>query len=117
MQSSFPATTHAIHVINHSWLFDKIYNIFKPLLNSTMRSKIYFHGYDVTSLHKHIHPDHLPERYGGIWPDYSYTIWLESLKKNFVVAKEMISAGYKFREKEICPEVVRKLNGEGITLS
>lgn len=82
-----------------------------------MRSKIYFHGYDVRSLHKYIHPDHLPERYGGIWPDYPYTIWLESLKKNFVVAKEVIAAGYKFREEEICPDVVRQLKEEGIKLS
>ncbi|KAL0849477.1 hypothetical protein ABMA28_013756 [Loxostege sticticalis] len=115
--SSFPASTHAIHIINHSWLFDKIYNIFKPLLNADMRSRIFFHGYDNSSLHKHIHPDHLPERYGGIWPDYSYTIWLESLKKNLRVAKEMIACGYKFREHEICPEVVRQLKEEDIKLS
>ncbi|XP_061707563.1 alpha-tocopherol transfer protein-like [Cydia pomonella] len=115
--SCFPANTHAIHVINHTWVFDKIYNIFKPFLNAEMRSRIYFHGYDVKSLHKHIHPDHLPERYGGIWPDYSYTIWLESLKKNYKVVKEMISCGYKFREEELCPEVVRQLKDEGVKLS
>ncbi|XP_026488006.2 alpha-tocopherol transfer protein-like [Vanessa tameamea] len=115
--SSFPATTHAIHVINHSWIFDTMYNIFKPLLTSEMRSRIYFHGYDVTSLHKHILPNYLPERYGGIWPDYPYTIWLESLKKNYDVAKEVLACGYKFREDEICPEVVRRLKQEGIKLS
>ncbi|XP_068621340.1 alpha-tocopherol transfer protein-like [Battus philenor] len=115
--SCFPAATHAIHIINHSWLFDKMYNIFKPLLNSEMRSKIYFHGYDVKSLHQYISPEHLPERYGGVWPDYPYSIWLESLKKNFTVAKEMISCGYKFREDEICAEVVKKLKDEGIKLS
>ncbi|CAG4997994.1 unnamed protein product [Parnassius apollo] len=115
--SSFPATTHAIHVINHSWLFDKMYNIFKPFLNSEMQSKIYFHGYDVKSLHEHIKPEHLPERYGGVWPDYSYTDWLESLKKNFTVVKEMIECGYKFREEEFCPEVARKLKEEDIMLS
>ncbi|KAJ0182045.1 hypothetical protein K1T71_002767 [Dendrolimus kikuchii] len=114
--SCFPANTHAIHVINHSWIFDKIYNIFRPFLNSVMRSRIFFHGYDVTSLHKHIHPDHLPKRYGGIWPDYSYTIWLESLKKNKEVAKEMIKCGYKFRDYEVSPEVLRQLKDEGIKL-
>lgn len=82
-----------------------------------MQSRIFFHGYDVTSLHKHIHPDHLPERYGGMWPDYSYTIWLESLKKNKVVAKEMLKCGYKFRQYELCPEVLRHLEDEGIKLS
>ncbi|XP_013133983.1 PREDICTED: alpha-tocopherol transfer protein-like [Papilio polytes] len=115
--SCFPATTHAIHIINHSWLFDKMYNMFKPLLNSTMRSKIFFHGYDVKSLHQHIDPEHLPERYGGVWPDYSYTIWLDSLKNNYAVAKEMITCGYKFQEDELPPEVVRKLKENDVRLS
>lgn len=116
-QSCFPANTYAIHIINHSWIFDKIFSIFKPFLDSVMRSKIYFHGSDFTSLHKHIIPDYLPVRYGGIWPDYSYTIWFESLRKNIHVAKEMINCGYKFREEEINPEVVRQLKEEGIQLS
>lgn len=115
--SCYPANTYAIHIVNNSWIFDKIYNIFKPLLDNVMRSKIYFHGTDFTSLHKHINPDHLPERYGGIWPDYSYTIWFESLRKNIHVAKEMINCGYKFREEEINPDVVRQLKEEGIQLS
>ncbi|XP_032510535.2 alpha-tocopherol transfer protein [Danaus plexippus] len=115
--SSFPATTHAIHIINHSWIFDKMYSIFKPLLTAQMRSRIFFHGYDVTSLHEHIQPDYLPERYGGVWPDYPYTIWLESLKKNYTVAKQVLALGYKFREEEVCPEVVRRLKEEGIKLS
>ncbi|XP_049882132.1 alpha-tocopherol transfer protein-like [Pectinophora gossypiella] len=115
--SSFPASTFAIHIINHSWVFDKIYNIFKPLLNSSMRERIYFHGHDVTSLHKHIHPDHLPERYGGIWPDYPWTIWLESLRKNYEVGKELLAHGYKFREEEVDPDLVRRLKDEGLKLS
>lgn len=81
-----------------------------------MRSRIYFHKHDHASLHKHILPAHLPERYGGIWPDYSYTIWLNSLKKNYEVAKEVIKYGYKFREEEVDPEVVRQLKEDGIKL-
>ncbi|GBP06077.1 Clavesin-2 [Eumeta japonica] len=117
MVSSFPAITHSIHVINHSWVVDKMYAIFKPLLNARMTSRIYFHGSDVTSLHKHIHPEHLPKRYGGVWPDYSYTVWLESLRKNAQVAKEMISCGYKFREEELSPDVVMQLKEEGVKLA
>lgn len=82
-----------------------------------MRSKIFFHGYDVKSLHQHIDPEHLPERYGGVWPDYSYTIWLDSLKNNYAVAKEMITCGYKFQEDELPPEVVRKLKENDVRLS
>jgi len=115
--SCYPTSTHAIHIINHSWLFDKMYNIFKPMLTAEMRSRIYFHGYELANLHKHIEKEHLPERYGGIWPDYSYTIWFESLRKNVVIAKEMLTCGYKFREEEFAPEVVRQLKEEGIAIS
>lgn len=107
----------AIHILNHSWIFDKIYNVFKPLLTSDTQSKIYFHGYDVTSLHKYINPEHLPERYGGIWQDYPYTIWLEYLHKNYDFAKEIMACGYKFREDEVNPEFLRRLKDEGIKLS
>ncbi|XP_045511357.1 alpha-tocopherol transfer protein-like isoform X2 [Colias croceus] len=115
--SSFPATTYAIHIINHSWVFDKMYNIFKPFLTADMRSRIFFHGYDVTSLHKHIRPEYLPERYGGVWPDFSYTGWLESLRHNHTIAKETISCGYKFRAEELGSEVVSRLKEEGVELS
>ncbi|XP_050670596.1 alpha-tocopherol transfer protein-like [Leptidea sinapis] len=115
--SSFPALTHAIHIVNNSWIFDKMYSIFKPFLTLDMQSKIYFHGYDMSSLHKHIKPECLPQRYGGSWPDLSYTVWLESLKRNYTVAKESIACGYKFRTEEVCPEVVKRLKQEGITLT
>lgn len=113
----YPTKIHAIHIINHSWIFDKAYSVFKPFLNDVMKSRIYFHGNDVTSLHKHISPDYLPESYGGVWPDYSYTIWLDSLRKNVVVAKEMISCGYKFREHELNQDVLEHLTKEGIQIS
>lgn len=112
--SCSPMSTHAIHVINQSWVCEKAYNIFKPLLSPEMRSKIYFHGNDFTSLHKHIKPEHLPERYGGVWPDYSYTIWLYSLRKNLEVAKRVIANGYKFHEGELDAEVERQLKKEGV---
>ncbi|CAB3230637.1 unnamed protein product [Arctia plantaginis] len=115
--SSFPVNTYAIHVVNHSWIFDKIFNIFKPFLNADMRSKIYFHRDDFKSLHKHISPNNLPERYGGVWPEYSYTIWLNSLRKNFTVAKAVITHGYKFRKGEVDEEVERQLQEKGINLS
>ncbi|XP_026323993.1 alpha-tocopherol transfer protein-like [Hyposmocoma kahamanoa] len=115
--TSFPMVTYAIHIINHSWIFDKIYSIFKPFLTTDMQSKIYFHGYDVTSLHRYVHPEHLPKRYGGIWQDYPYTIWLECLRNNYELAKEILASGYKLRENEISPELLRRLNENGIKLS
>lgn len=117
LQTSFPQRTHAIHIINHSWIFDKIYNVFKPFLSEDIQSKIFFHGYDLTSLHKHISPEHLPEKYGGVWPDYPYTIWLEALKDNVMVVKEMIECGYNFREDQIGSNALKYCKEKGLKLS
>ncbi|XP_041980370.1 alpha-tocopherol transfer protein [Aricia agestis] len=111
--SSFPATTHAIHIVNNSWIFDKMYSIFRPFLTKSMQARIFFHGYDMASLHKHIHPEHLPERYGGTWQDYAYTIWLEALKDNLTIAKEMMACGYKFREHEVGMSVAKHIREVG----
>ncbi|XP_063239797.1 alpha-tocopherol transfer protein-like isoform X2 [Bacillus rossius redtenbacheri] len=100
-QSSFPIRTHGIHIVNQSWVFDIIFSIFRPLLNERMRSKIHFHGADMESLHAHVQPKYLPERYGGCRPEYSYTQWLDSLTRNTAIIKEMESLGYVFDPAEL----------------
>ncbi|XP_063239796.1 alpha-tocopherol transfer protein-like isoform X1 [Bacillus rossius redtenbacheri] len=99
--SSFPIRTHGIHIVNQSWVFDIIFSIFRPLLNERMRSKIHFHGADMESLHAHVQPKYLPERYGGCRPEYSYTQWLDSLTRNTAIIKEMESLGYVFDPAEL----------------
>lgn len=89
---------HAIHIVNQSWVFDMVYNFFKSLLNETMKERIFFHGDNMDSLHQHIEPKYLPERYGGIHPDYDYNRWLNFFKENETVQKELLSLGYKFEE-------------------
>lgn len=60
-----------------------------------MKERIFFHGDDMESLHKHIDPKHLPERYGGLHPDYNYNDWIEGFKKNEFIQKELASLGYQ----------------------
>lgn len=91
---SFPIRIHAIHVINQSWVFDMVFAIFKPLLDQRMRDKIYVHGDNLESLHSHIDPKFLPEKYGGTRPEYSYKDWMDSLSANPDIIKEMSSLGY-----------------------
>ncbi|XP_055634071.1 clavesin-1-like isoform X2 [Toxorhynchites rutilus septentrionalis] len=89
-----PVRTTAIHIVNQGWVFDTVFQMFKPLLNDRMREKLYFHGTDRASLHKHLDPEYLPERYGGTKPEYPYTYWLEHLCSNEYVIHELEQLGY-----------------------
>lgn len=89
-----PVRTNAIHVINNNWAFDMIFQMFKPFLNERMRERLFIHGADLTSLHKHINKTHLPEKYGGELPEYPYTAWLDTLAKNEQVKNELEQLGY-----------------------
>lgn len=57
-----PVRTAALHIVNQNWAFNAAYNIFKPFLNAAMKERLFIHGSDMTSLHKHISPDRLPKR-------------------------------------------------------
>ncbi|KAJ8960655.1 hypothetical protein NQ314_006047 [Rhamnusium bicolor] len=91
----FPIKIHALHIVNQPWIFDIVYNIFKPFLDERMKERIFFHGEDMESLHQHIDPKHLPERYGGIHQDYSYMDWIEYFENDPQILWELESLGYK----------------------
>ncbi|XP_049821830.1 clavesin-2-like [Aethina tumida] len=95
MVTCFPVNLKAVHIVNQPWIFDIVYNIFKPFIDERMKERIFFHGDDMESLHKHIDPKHLPERYGGLHPDYNYNDWIEGFKKNEFIQKELVSLGYQ----------------------
>lgn len=103
MTTALPYRTTAIHVVNQGWVFDVVFAFFKPFLNSRMRSRLFIHGTDWSSLHKHIDPNHLPKRYGGVMDDYSYKPWIEHCKENDKVIRELELHGYdvsEFQEEE-----------------
>lgn len=66
-----------------------------------MKERIFFHGEDMESLHQHIDPKYLPERYGGIHPDYNYNDWIDGFRRNKAVVKELRSLGYEIPEEEL----------------
>lgn len=96
-----PVRVAALHIVNQGWLFDTAFQLFKPFLNDAMREKLYIHGSDMSALHKHIDPERLPVRYGGVQPEYPYIRWLEKLKYNKNVIKSMEQLGYVIEEDEI----------------
>lgn len=101
MVTSFPLKVHALHIVFESWVFDIIYNMFKPLLSERMKDKIFFHGSDLESLHNHIDPKYLPKRYGGVRPNYRYNKWIEKFRTNPLIIKEILSLGYVVRQEDL----------------
>ncbi|XP_032668648.1 alpha-tocopherol transfer protein isoform X2 [Odontomachus brunneus] len=94
MVTSFPIKTHAIHILNQSWIFDAIFAVFKPLLDNNMRNRVHFHGSNYESLHKHISPEYLPKMYGGTRNEIPYYKWIESLVKDPRIIDEIRKVGY-----------------------
>ncbi|XP_017842120.2 alpha-tocopherol transfer protein-like isoform X2 [Drosophila busckii] len=97
--TTMPIRTAALHIVNQNWLFNAAFKFFKPFLNAAMREKLFIHGSDMNSLHKHINRENLPKRYGGMQDDYSYTLWLDMLDtqaSNSEVHKDMEQLGFIF---------------------
>ncbi|XP_026670420.1 alpha-tocopherol transfer protein-like isoform X1 [Ceratina calcarata] len=102
MVTAFPMKTHAIHILHQSWVFDVMFAVFKPFLDVRMQKRIFFHGSNMESLHKHISPSRLPKRYGGTRDELPYYKWIDSLSKVHKIVKEMNQIGY------IIPEEIQK---------
>lgn len=99
MVTSLAYKIAAIHIVNESWMFEKIFSMFKPFLTDRYREMVFFHGNDRKSLHQHIEPKYLPEVYGGVRPEYGYADWFRSLTRDQNVVKEMRGLGYRVEEK------------------
>ncbi|KAK3910664.1 Alpha-tocopherol transfer protein-like [Frankliniella fusca] len=98
IETTLPMRTVAVHILNESWVFDIIYGLFSPLLADTAIDKVFFHGSDMSSLHEHIDPKHLPARYGGSRHEVPYTQWLDAIRTKNVFRKELNGLGYEIDE-------------------
>lgn len=94
MVTAFPIRIHAIHILHQSRVFDAIFAVFKPLLDTNMRNKLFFHGNNYESLHKHISPEYLPKKYGGMKDELPYCKWIQSIIKDPRIVEEMNKMGY-----------------------
>ncbi|KAG7207505.1 hypothetical protein KM043_009137 [Ampulex compressa] len=95
MVTSFPMKIYAIHILHQSWIFDAIFALFKPLLDAKMHNRIFFHGSNMKSLHKHIPPAHLPKMYEGTREEVPYYKWMQYLCRVPRILDEMEQLGYK----------------------
>lgn len=65
LQESMPLRLKALHVVKQPKIFNMVFALFKPFLKEKLRNRIYFHGNDMTSFHKHMSPECLPVTYDG----------------------------------------------------
>ncbi|CAG9791061.1 unnamed protein product [Diatraea saccharalis] len=101
MGVSLPARLRSCHIINYSWILNTFFYIFKRFIPRNAWNKIFFHGYDLKSLQKHIDLECLPERYGGTCRYFAnYETWLSKIKKyrNENFDKDMKRLGYLVKE-------------------
>lgn len=98
--TSSPLRTAAIHIVNQSWIFGAIIKVFTPFLNARMKEKLFVHGSDMKSLHKHIGPNYLPKRYDGVLENshFPLNLWADSLRTNDKVKWELEKLGYDTSE-------------------
>ncbi|XP_054283767.1 alpha-tocopherol transfer protein-like [Macrosteles quadrilineatus] len=65
VQDLIPCRIKAIHIVNQPYIFNMLFNIFKPFLREKLRNRIHFHGEDRSSLLSHIDSKFVPTQYGG----------------------------------------------------
>lgn len=82
LQDSVPVRIKGLHIVNQPYIFNMVFQLFKPFLREKLKSRIYFHGKDRESLHQHLSAKCLPDVYGGTFPlpNVSSNEWYELLK-------------------------------------
>lgn len=64
-EEALPMRTKGTHFINTPGGFDKIFNMFKPMMSKKQQSRLYVHGTNFESLYQQIPQKYLPVEYGG----------------------------------------------------
>ncbi|XP_072936998.1 clavesin-1 [Epargyreus clarus] len=65
IQDAMPLRLKEVHFVKQPMVFNVVWNMFKPFIREKLKTRIFFHGSKMSSLHKHLEPSHLPADYGG----------------------------------------------------
>ncbi|KAF8778862.1 Alpha-tocopherol transfer protein-like [Argiope bruennichi] len=60
-----PERLRAIHFVHEPFPYHAIYKLMQPLLKKKIKERLHFHGNNMSSLHKYVPKDFLPEELGG----------------------------------------------------
>lgn len=82
LYESNPIRYKEIHFVNMNGLFQMIMTVVLPFLPYKLRKRMHFHGSDMNSLHKFIHPNFLPADVGGELPIFDPAEANQILKKH-----------------------------------
>lgn len=80
LQNCFPARFKGVHFLGQPWYVEAALTVIKPFLNERIRSRIYVHGNNLSTLHEFVHKDILPAELGGERPSYNPDVWLKMLE-------------------------------------
>lgn len=100
IQDAMPLRLKEVHVVKQPFLFNMVWQMFKPFVREKLKKRMFFHGTKMSSLHTHVAPSHLPKNYGGDLPEIDYTSadWYPTLIKYEDKIKEWNSYGYRKNE-------------------
>nr|CAI5834101.1 unnamed protein product [Callosobruchus analis] len=97
IQDAMPLRLKEVHMVKQPFVFNIVWNIFKPFIKEKLKGRIHFHGSKMASLHKFLEPSHLPKDYDGELPmlDYGGKDWYPVVDKYLEHIKVMNSFGKK----------------------
>ncbi|EZA59216.1 clavesin-1 [Ooceraea biroi] len=73
IQDAMPLRLKEVHIVKQPFLFNMVWQMFKPFVREKLKKRMFFHGTKMSSLHSHIPATHLPKNYGGELPEIDYT--------------------------------------------
>ncbi|EFN77309.1 Retinaldehyde-binding protein 1 [Harpegnathos saltator] len=81
IQDAMPLRLKEVHIVKQPFLFNMVWQMFKPFVKEKLKKRMFFHGTKMSSLHSHIPPSHLPKNYDGQLPqiNYSSADWYPSM--------------------------------------
>lgn len=97
IQDAMPLRLKEVHIVKQPFLFNMVWQIFKPLIKEKLKKRLFFHGDKMESLHKHMSPECLPADYKGKLPkiDYSTKEWYPTIRSLDKVIAENNTFGLK----------------------
>lgn len=96
IQDAMPLRLKEVHIVKQPFLFNMVWQMFKPFVKDKLKKRMFFHGNKMATLHSYLAPSHLPKNYGGDLPEIDYTgaEWYPNLLKYEDKIKEWNSYGY-----------------------
>ncbi|XP_033315788.1 clavesin-2 [Bombus bifarius] len=100
IQEAMPLRLKEVHFVKQPFLFNMVWQMFKPFVKEKLKKRMFFHGNKMSSLHAYIPVSHIPKNYGGNLPEIDYTSadWYPILLQHEDKIKEWNSYGYRKNE-------------------